>query len=56
MSCPLREDVVGPHDSVGDALRNAPVTEGAFFSVPAILATAGNAAGSMDSPDEEDGS
>ncbi len=37
LSCPLREDVVGPHDAIEDALRNAPATEARFFTVPAIL-------------------
>lgn len=37
MSCPLRDDVVGAHDSTEAALRNAPATDGAYFTVPAIL-------------------
>lgn len=37
MSCPLRDDVVGAHDSTEAALRNAPATDSAFFIVPAIL-------------------
>jgi aspartyl-tRNA(Asn)/glutamyl-tRNA(Gln) amidotransferase subunit C len=37
LRCPLRADVVGPHDPIAETLRNAPETAGAFFSVPAIL-------------------
>lgn len=37
LSCPLREDVVGSHDPVESALRNAPATEATFFTVPAML-------------------
>lgn len=41
LRCPLRPDVVGPHDSQASALRNAPATDGAFFVVPAILPATG---------------
>jgi aspartyl-tRNA(Asn)/glutamyl-tRNA(Gln) amidotransferase subunit C len=37
LSCPLRDDVVGPHDDIATALRNAPATAGDLFTVPAIL-------------------
>jgi aspartyl-tRNA(Asn)/glutamyl-tRNA(Gln) amidotransferase subunit C len=37
LACPLRDDVVGSHDPVETALRNAPATEATFFTVPAIL-------------------
>ena len=50
--CPLRADVVGAHDALAGALRNAPATEGAFFSVPAILAGAERGAVAGDSGDE----
>ena len=55
LTCPLRADVVGPHDPLAGALRNAPATEGSFFSVPAILPAAGGAATTSDSPDDEGG-
>jgi len=53
LTCPLRADVVGPHDPLAGALRNAPATEGTFFSVPAILPAAGGAATTSDSPFDE---
>lgn len=37
MRMPLRADVIGPHDDIETALRNAPATEATFFTVPAIL-------------------
>lgn len=45
MTCPLRADVVGEHDSLAEALRNAPAKEAAFFSVPTIFPAAPDAAG-----------
>ena len=48
LPCPLRADAVGPHDPVAGALRNAPATQGAFFSVPAILANSDSAASTRD--------
>lgn len=40
LTCPLRADVVGQHDSLAEALSNAPASEGAFFVVPAVFAGA----------------
>jgi aspartyl-tRNA(Asn)/glutamyl-tRNA(Gln) amidotransferase subunit C len=40
LTCPLRDDVVGRHDSRAEALSNAPASEGAFFVVPAVFAGA----------------
>lgn len=40
LACPLRADVVGEHDALAEALRNAPAKEAAFFAVPAIFAGA----------------
>lgn len=37
MSCPLRDDVQGPHLDVESTLRNAPSTEATFFTVPTII-------------------
>jgi aspartyl-tRNA(Asn)/glutamyl-tRNA(Gln) amidotransferase subunit C len=37
LSCPLREDLVGPHLSAELALRGAPSQEASFFAVPAIF-------------------
>jgi len=54
LACPLREDVVGRHDSRAEALSNAPASEGAFFVVPAVFA--GAAGGSAAAPAEADGS
>lgn len=52
LRCPLRADVVGRHDSLEEALRNAPAKESAFFSVPAIFSStaASEFAGSADDP------
>ena len=38
LTCPLRADVVGQHDSLAETLGNAPASEGAFFVVPAVFA------------------
>jgi aspartyl-tRNA(Asn)/glutamyl-tRNA(Gln) amidotransferase subunit C len=43
MSCPLRGDLVGPHDPIEAVLRNAPAREATFFSVPAVFSGAGAA-------------
>ncbi|MFO0574911.1 MAG: Asp-tRNA(Asn)/Glu-tRNA(Gln) amidotransferase subunit GatC [Polyangia bacterium] len=45
MSCPLRGDLVGPHDPIEAVLRNAPAREATFFSVPAVFASTGAATG-----------
>mgnify|MGYP002147048695 CR=1 FL=1 len=45
MSCPLRGDLVGPHDPIETVLRNAPAREATFFSVPAVFASTGAATG-----------
>ncbi len=50
LPCPLRPDVVGPHDSSADALRNAPAVQGAFFAVPAVFASAASAAAGEPEP------
>lgn len=50
LPCPLRADVVGPHDSRADALRNAPAVQGAFFAVPAVFASAASAAAGEPEP------
>lgn len=36
-SCPLRDDVLGPHLDIEDTLRNAPSIEATFFTVPTII-------------------
>lgn len=43
LSCPLRADVAGPHDSLAEALRNAPASQGDFFVVPGVFAGAASA-------------
>lgn len=53
LTCPLRADVVGQHDSLAEALDNAPASEGPFFVVPAVFAEA--AVGSIVAPAAVDG-
>lgn len=56
MSCPLRGDLVGPHDPIEAVLRNAPAREATFFSVPAVFAGPGAAhAASAAADDYEEG-
>ena len=45
LSCPLREDRVGPHDDAEAALRNAPARDGSLFAVPAIFGSGGSGGG-----------
>lgn len=54
MSCPLRGDLVGPHDPIEAVLRNAPAREATFFSVPAVFAGHGAGHGAATSAAADD--